>query len=156
MLARAMAKSMQLAVQNFDLENCSLVPVPSRRNSFAKRGFEPANILAKVISRIEAKTNNRFLPVEQLLYFSGAAADQASLSGGERRTNLIGMMSAKHQNLGRKENPRVILVDDIVTTGATLTESKRALAGIGVETLGFVTFAETLPKNRQNRHTKTI
>jgi predicted amidophosphoribosyltransferase len=46
----------------------------------------------------------------------------------------------------------VILVDDIVTTGASLTEAKRCLEGAGFPVLGFVAFAETLPRNFQKLH----
>lgn len=81
-------------------------------------------------------------------------ADQASLSGKDRRTNLIGSMAAAKLGSNFAATAKVILVDDIVTTGASLTEAKRCLEEIGVQVLGFVTFAETLPRNFQKIHAK--
>ena len=140
---------MKNALSNYELENVMLVPMPSKRESFANRGFEPAALLAKALARSIAKESNVLVPALKLLRYQNTVADQATLSGSDRRTNLVGSMTAKTKSA--TERRRAILIDDIVTTGSTLTEAKRCLEGIGVEVLGFVTFAETLPKNRQKR-----
>ncbi len=155
-LAKIFCKAMLPAFENFELQNCALVYMPSKNKSFTSRGFVPAKIIANRLSRQIAKQHKLMVPVYGGLCFSPAAAkqifDQASLSGKDRRTNLVGTMQTK----GRPQYNRVILIDDIVTTGATLTEAARALADIGVQVLGFVTFAETLPKNLQKRHAKSV
>jgi predicted amidophosphoribosyltransferase len=90
------------------------------------------------------------ITVSDVLTVSKEVEDQASLSGAERRNNLIGAMcTSARASLGS-----VWLIDDIVTTGSTLQEAKRCLASQGVSVLGFLAFAETLPKSRQNVHGK--
>ena len=130
--------------------------MPSKTKSFASRGYVPAKIIANGLSRQIAKEHKLLVPVYGGLGYSpkesNLIADQASLSGKDRRTNLVGTM----QTHGKPQNNRVILIDDIVTTGATLTEATRALGDIGVQVLGFVTFAETLPKNQQKRHAESV
>lgn len=155
-LAKIFCKAMLPAFENFELQNCSMVYMPSKTKSYASRGFIPAKIIANGISRQIAKHYKILVPVYCGLGYSPNSAklisDQAALSGRDRRINLVGTM----QTQGRPQHNRAILIDDIVTTGATLTEAARALAGIGVQVLGFVTFAETLPKNQQKRHAKSV
>jgi ComF family protein len=155
-LAKIFSRAMLPALENFELQNCSLVYMPSKAKSFASRGFVPAKIIANGLSRQIAKHHKLLVPVYGGLGFSSLAAkqisDQAALSGRDRRTNLVGTMQASGKPLGS----RAILIDDIVTTGATLTEAARALGDIGVQVLGFVTFAETLPKNQQKGHEKSV
>ena len=155
-LAKFFAKSMISAFENFDLQNCALVAIPSKSTSFAVRGFVPAKVLAKKLSREIAKQYKVLVPTFGGLGYkpklSGSISDQAALSGKDRRTNLVGTMRVN----GRPNFNRAILIDDIVTTGATMSEAKRALGEVGVEVLGFVVFAETLPKNMQKRHAKSV
>jgi predicted amidophosphoribosyltransferase len=75
-----------------------------------------------------------------VLSFAREASDQRNLGVRGRSANLANSMVAKPLN-----RP-VVLVDDVVTTGATLLEGRRALMQAGVEVLGFVTIAETLAK----------
>ena len=153
-IAGVMATAMYEALANFDLGNCILVPVPSKQESFATRGFEPAALLAKALARRVARQANILLPVVKALSSKSSVADQASLNGKDRRTNLIGSMAATKASSKFATTAKVILIDDIVTTGASLTEAKRCLEEIGAQVLGFVTFAETLPRNMQKIHAK--
>lgn len=155
-LAAKFAQAMLPALLSFDFSNCTLVNIPSKKISFETRGFVPAKLLSQRLSWQVAKSMKILLPVYSGLGYTPLMAshisDQAALSGKDRRTNLVGTMRA----LGRPKFDRAILVDDIVTTGSTLAEAKRALGDIGVEVLGFVTFAETLPKNLQKGHAKSV
>ena len=144
------------ALANFDLKDATLIPMPSKRESFSARGFEPATVLARSVARHLAKRQKVLLPVQNILSYSKRVADQASLSGHDRRTNLIGSMVASKKLRADELATKAILIDDIVTTGSTFAEAKRCLTGIGVEVIGFVAFAETLPKNLQKRHEKVV
>lgn len=120
-----------------------LVPMPSSRANYVKRGFIPAKLLAAKANRIAGKP----FEVRSLLRFNRVVEDQAKLSGEQRITNLAGSMSARVQLPGA----RVLLFDDVVTTGATIQEAARALTEAGAEVIGFLVFSETLLKT----HTKS-
>lgn len=139
-------------LQNFVLEKALLVPMPSMKSSFANRGFNPAEELAKRISRQAVRGANIKVPVSRCLKLTGTVSDQASLSGEARRTNLDGTMSVTVFPVGYS----AILIDDVVTTGATLREAQRCLAKAGVKVQGFLTFAETPPKNVRKPHEKLL
>lgn len=116
-----------------------LLAAPSSAKNFAARGFTPAGVIARTLSRAWR------IPVETL-GLSAGRGDQSELDRSHRLSNLVGTMSARRPLAGK----RLILVDDIVTTGATLTEMARAATQAGALVLGFITVAETIPKS----HTK--
>lgn len=120
------------------LEATLAVALPSSKVSFAKRGFTPAEIVAKAVcKRLD-------LPMfRQALWLDRVTADQASLDIQGRASNLVGAMKASELISGR----RVLLVDDIVTTGASVIEAARAVREAGAEPVGFFTIAETILRN---------
>ena len=101
--------------------------VPARRTDLRRRGFDHARVLAGEVSR------GLGLPSDALLARSGRRPDQVGLTAPQRRANLRGAFSAREVR-GR----RVLLVDDLLTTGATAAECVSVLkergAG-GVEVL---------------------
>ena len=127
-----------------------LVPVPSRTSSIQQRGFSPAALLARsLLNRLEPRwgksldsSKPRFRLMTSGVWRAVESADQAQLGQSERKQNLQNTMRASPKAGGR----RVILVDDIVTTGSSLFETARALEAVGAEVLGFLTFAETILK----------
>lgn len=121
----------------------TLVPMPSSRANYVKRGFTPAKLLAAHANRLAGRP----FVIRSLLRFSRVVDDQSKLNIEQRRVNLAGSMTATRTLSGI----RVLLFDDVVTTGATLLEAARALTEAGAEVLGFVTFSETLLKT----HTKS-
>ncbi|WP_274704671.1 phosphoribosyltransferase family protein, partial [Actinomadura geliboluensis] len=73
----------------------------------------------------------------------GRVADQAGLTARQRAANLQGAVEARACVAGR----RVVLVDDVVTTGSSLAEAARALRAAGAEVTGTATIAAT-PRHR--------
>jgi ComF family protein len=119
-----------------------LVPVPSSLAAFRQRGFSPASKVARSLSKA-ANSGGLQNRVINLLMRSRSVADQASLDTVGRRKNQQESMVAIHQLTGD-----VLLIDDIVTTGATLSEARRAVNQAGGRVIGFCTLAETLLKQQ--------
>ncbi|MCX8529553.1 MAG: phosphoribosyltransferase family protein [Rhodoluna sp.] len=115
-------------------ENAILVGLPSSTGATRKRGFVPAELLADRLAR------RRSLRSAHALVFARKIADQALLSRDQREANLAGSMLAKP--LGGP----VILVDDVITTGASMREAARAMVAAGNQVAGFITIAETILK----------
>jgi ComF family protein len=114
-------------------EGTVLVPVPADRDRSLKRGHEPAAQLARELgSRWE-------LPVERLLRRTRPGARQRGLSQAARRANVRGAFAA-----ARHIQTRIVLIDDVYTTGATANAAASALRKGGARRVDVVTFARTI------------
>ncbi|MEJ1156456.1 ComF family protein [Microbacterium marmarense] len=105
-----------------------VVPLPTSRAAYRRRGY-------RVPDRLAARTT---LPVARLLRTARRTADQRGLTIMQRREN-VSLSMRSMDAAGR----RVIVLDDVVTTGATLQEAIRALRSAGAIVLGAVTVAAT-------------
>ncbi len=113
----------------FDL----VVPVPLHRTRLAKRGFNQAELMARgVAERINA-------PVLDKLRVVRRTRDQVELSSEARRTNVAGAYASKGPVVGR-----ILLVDDVFTTGATLSECAEALRKAGAGEVQALTLCRTV------------
>ncbi|MEN9989668.1 MAG: hypothetical protein RL508_647 [Actinomycetota bacterium] len=120
-----------------------LVPAPSRRSAMARRGFVPAVLLAKAVAR-QLRATSVTAQVLPLLRVGAEVADQSGLNRLERQQNLAGKMNCKSKPSAGFSGYRLVLIDDVVTTGATLREMQRCLTAAGWQPVNFLTFAETL------------
>ena len=116
--------------------NAVLVGLPSTSTATRRRGFVPAELLAERLGRLRSVRSGH------ALVFARRIADQSHLGREQRALNLAGSMLAKPLT-----GP-VILVDDVITTGASMREAARAMLAAGNQVAGFITIAETLLKNR--------
>jgi len=107
-------------------EEVVIVPVPTTKKRLKKRGFNQSMLLAQGIGR------RLGMEVLDALCRNGEQKAQATLSGKERLQNLEGCMRAKTRLDGKK----VLLVDDVYTTGATAREAARALRQAGAVSVG--------------------
>lgn len=127
MLAGYLADAVDVAARaGDDGRPAVLVPVPSRRAAARMRGGDHVLRLARAVGRQSG------LAVRTPLRLSGPVLDSAGLNQAQRHRNLTGRMRALPPDRWRiTSTPRVILLDDIVTTGATVAEADRALRVAG-------------------------
>lgn len=122
-----------------------LVPVPTARAQVRRRGADPVRLLAA-----RAAGDLGAVGVEAVvlpsLQRTRATRDQAGLGAHERRANVRGAFAADRFFVSRCVRAgieEVVVVDDVLTTGASAREAVRALAVAGVRTTAVVVVAHT-------------
>lgn len=105
-----------------------IIPVPLHRMRLWRRRFNQSALLAQALAR-EAGCPEKFQA--DLLRRSRATPTQGGLNAAERRRNVRGAFAANDRCLDRIENRRVLLIDDVYTTGATLDACTQALLRSG-------------------------
>lgn len=118
-----------------------VVPVPTTRRRLRERGFNPAGLLAEMVAA-ELK-----IPLSEALSRPGEGARQIGLPPSERAANVRGAFVPAGPRSGALNHQHVLLVDDVLTTGATGAEAARAAEACGARTVSLVTFARALPKD---------
>ena len=121
-----------------------LVPVPSATATRRARGHDPVGAMA-VTAAGYLRATGRKVEVRALLRQRRAVADQSGLDVDERRANLGGALGVRRPQSVRGR--RVVVVDDIVTTGATAGEAARALMNAGALVIGVASVAATLRRH---------
>ncbi|HEV8474674.1 MAG TPA: ComF family protein [Methylomirabilota bacterium] len=112
-----------------------LVPVPLARARERERGFNQAALIAERVARgLGARLAPRWLARTR------ATAPQTDLDAAARRANVRGAFIASPAAAGAD----VVLVDDVLTTGATAGECARALLAAGAQSVGVLTVARVL------------
>jgi len=104
-----------------------VVPVPLHASRRYYRGFNQAEELAREIAR------RLEVPLQaDILYMARRTKQQARLPAARREVNVRGAFAVADDD-GVLEGKRIILVDDVTTTGATLRENARALREAGAK-----------------------
>jgi ComF family protein len=124
LLARALPRE-----SSFD----AVVPMPLHWRRRWQRGFNQSELLAREIAR---KWN---VPVCGLVRRKRATAPQAGLTSAERRKNVQGAFAVK--KAARLNGTRLLLIDDVLTTGATASACARALKRAGAAHVTFLALA---------------
>ena len=115
----------------------AVVPVPVRPGKYLLRG---CNLPALVGARLSRAAGWPFDPL--LLLRDDGRLPQAGLPAGQRRENVEGAFRVPH---GRRVPARVLLLDDVYTTGATASSCARALKRAGCGHIVVVTVARAVP-----------
>ena len=110
----------------------AVVPVPLHRSRKRKRGFNQAELLARgVAAKITATVSDTLEVVR-------STRDQVELSAAQRRANVAGAYRAKSSLRGR-----VLLIDDVFTTGATMSACATALVTAGAQEVHALSLCKT-------------
>lgn len=118
-----------------------IVAVPSSRAARRARGYDHVGMLAKRAAALTGAT------LVDGLVQQRRVADQSGLGAADRARNIVGSM----RFAGRARDcagARVVVVDDIVTSGATLAEAARALGAAGVDVAAVAVVAATQRRAR--------
>ncbi len=116
-------------------ERAALVPVPLAPVKERERGFNQAERLADGVAR------RWRLPVwRDVLRRTRATPSQTRLTPGERLANVHGAFLADDTVSERIRGAHLVLVDDVLTTGATLNACAHALFAAGARTISYLTF----------------
>lgn len=156
LLAGAVAAATGAQRHPEDVGEVHLVPVPSHPAVVRRRGQDP---LLRMTHCAAAALRRRGVAasVRPLLRVVARPGDQAGLGAGERAANVAGRFAARGRAAdGYRDRrpgaaPLVLLVDDVITTGATLREAQRALEDAGVAPVAAATVAATRRRNAEGR-----
>ena len=137
LLAQAITRSLVSLREAIYTNQYLLVPIPSSKQAIKRRGESFLHPIMKRVIELDcqSKTDNRTVGQwAELLSYRKKVRDQATLTSLERHENLRSAFIASHY----LDCP-VILVDDVVTTGATLKNAIDALRERKMTVLGAVT-----------------
>lgn len=109
--------------------------IPMNKKSIKKRGFNQCKIMAKNISYY---TN---IPISNCIIKEKNTKEQKSLNRNERALNIKDAFIIKNSNEIKGKD--IILIDDVITTGATVNECKRILKKYGVNKITILTIAKS-------------
>ncbi len=132
---RVYAEMMAACLDEQGLEADLITWVPLSRKRLRQRGYDQARLLAEEIARL------RNLPCEKTLEkIRNNPPQSGTPDAPERQKNVRGVYRAVTSFAGE----HVLLIDDIVTTGATLSEAAKVLLSVGAEQVSGLTLARTV------------
>lgn len=135
LIARLMVAHGASVIEGMDL----VVPVPLHRRRLLKRRYNQSLLLARQVAKAKAIP---LLP--DALVRLRHTAPQTGLSRAERQTNVARAFSVAAQHEARISGKKILLVDDVMTTGATLSACAKALQKAGAGAVHILTAARRL------------
>jgi len=118
----------------------AVCPVPLHEGRLRERGFNQSELLAEAVAEAAGR------PIVHLLARTRPTLPQVELPAESRAGNVRGAFEARLTEV--VQGQRVLLIDDLYTTGATMTECGRALRRAGAADVRVYTLARALPRWR--------
>jgi len=145
-LGRLLAQAIGAALAALPDGPVVLVPVPSRPGTARSRGHDPTWTITSRAARL-ARVAGHDAVAMRLLRSRPGVLDQAGLGADARAANLAGSMHCPAASLRRlratRPRVRVVVCDDVLTTGSTAREAQRALESVGLEVAALAAVAAT-------------
>ncbi len=116
-------------------ERAALVPIPLSRSRARERGYNQSALLAEELAR-----RWRISVWPDVVVRSRATRSQTELTPEQRVGNVAGSFQLDERHRDRISGKHIVLVDDVVTTAATLNECARVLYAGGARIISYVTF----------------
>jgi ComF family protein len=116
-----------------------VVPVPTTKRRLRSRGYNQAYLLAAAVSEEVGR------PLYEALERRHGGPTQVGLHPAQRRANVKNAFVARKDAMTGLSDVRVLLVDDVLTTGSTATAAARALVQAGAAEVFLSTFARACP-----------
>jgi ComF family protein len=139
-LGEFLADALTKLEPNLGEDRVYVVPVPLHKSKRTQRGFNQAELIAR--SALKRKHPERFVLKPVLLERLRPTESQIGLTRHQRRENIRGAFGVLHgEEIAGRE---VLLVDDVFTTGATVSECARVLLRAGASKVWVATVARTL------------
>ena len=131
-------------MENKDISDFDVITfVPLHKDTLKERGFNQSELLAKHLSEYSG------IPCEPLLIKTKKNEPQHKLMAKERKKNVEGVFRAVDKKLIKDK--KIILTDDIVTTGLTLSECINTLNNKEAKEIFCITFAKSQPKSLEKK-----
>lgn len=105
-----------------------LIPMPITKKRLYERGFNQSELIVEHIAKMDP---SRYEVKKILRKIKETPKQAVSISKTKRSQNIKGCFACKHKNTERSKTTLYIVVDDVITTGATMTESMKTLARAG-------------------------
>jgi ComF family protein len=137
----------QCASEHFLGEFDAVTWAPVSRKRLRQRGYDQAQLLAKSVCKCW-----NIVPEPLLCKVQNNPAQSGLDDAAARRANVLGVYTADEQKIRGR---RLLLVDDIVTTGSTLGEAARTLLTAGAQNVVCVTLCRTPKKPQEDEADKT-
>jgi ComF family protein len=113
-----------------------IIPIPLHRNKFRLRGFNQAEEIATALKKITGYQMKPFV-----LQRRRETSSQTGMTAHQRRENVRASFVVRSQRKREVSGRNVILVDDVMTTGATAAECSRVLLRAGAKQVFVLTAA---------------
>lgn len=138
-LAKMFARWMVRAGDELVAECDMILPVPLHPFRLIKRRFNQSALLAKAMADISGKPAHMLI-----LKRHKATASQGGLNAAGRRKNMVGAFNIANSRQPMIENRKILLVDDVLTTGATIEACARTLIRAGARQVDVITLSRVV------------
>jgi ComF family protein len=131
-IARTFASLANERFLESEMQADNVIPIPTHWTRRLVRGFNQVNLIAGVFSKLSS------IPLSHELKRIKPTPKQASLDRAARLLNLQGAFAA-HKN--KVQGKKILLMDDVITTGATMTAAVSALLDAGAADVAVLSIA---------------